>query len=102
MNNLIITSQGILQKTDDFTLESKDSQVIYEVLRIIDGIPLFVENHFERLINSLHIKGIQMDFDFSEFKRAIHELVKSKHLQPIPSKYKGKNCQLGGVLKMQF
>ncbi|MBV5315025.1 MAG: aminotransferase class IV [Prolixibacteraceae bacterium] len=76
MNNLIITSQGILQKTDDFTLESKDSQVIYEVLRIIDGIPLFVESHFERLINSFHIKGMQMDMDFSEFKRAIHELVK--------------------------
>jgi len=50
-------------------------QSIYEVIRIIDGVALFIEDHFIRLKQSMKIKRILFEMDFQCFKQNIQDLV---------------------------
>ncbi len=49
-------------------------QSIYEVIRIIDGVALFLEDHFNRLRQSMKIQGIPFHMDCNEFKHNIQYL----------------------------
>ena len=63
-----------------FQLERFNSdQSIYEVIRIIRGIALFLEDHFSRLQQSMKIQGISFEMDFQIFKRNILDLVEKDH-----------------------
>ena len=48
---------------------------IYEVIRIMDGIPLFLEDHFERLKNSAALLRKELNLDFEEVRESIIKLV---------------------------
>ncbi|MFC2087611.1 aminotransferase class IV [Bacteroidota bacterium] len=37
-------------------------KIVYEVVRLIEGVPLFFEDHFQRLLNSISIFKIHFDF----------------------------------------
>lgn len=53
---------------------------IYEVIRIIDGVPLFFEEHFLRLENSLKIVGLKNYYSENKMKEKITLLIeKSKN-----------------------
>lgn len=39
---------------DELPVYSKQAVIVYEVMRVIDQIPLFFEDHFERLLNSCY------------------------------------------------
>jgi branched-chain amino acid aminotransferase len=71
----IITNEGpILQA--DFQVEEFDTdRTVYEVIRIIDGIPLFVEDHFDRLQNSLKTHGYEINLGLEDFITKIGELI---------------------------
>ncbi|MCR5481233.1 MAG: aminotransferase class IV [Clostridia bacterium] len=47
---------------------------LYEVIRIIDGKPLFFEEHFERLVSSAASIGKTVEFTASELRDAIYGL----------------------------
>lgn len=49
---------------------------VYEVIRIIDGIPLFLEEHYERLKNSAELIGYKIDMKFEDIKGNIDKMVK--------------------------
>ncbi|HZJ76109.1 MAG TPA: aminotransferase class IV [Oscillospiraceae bacterium] len=48
---------------------------VYEVIRIIDGVPLFFEEHIERLWNSIKILGYKHPYDNSTIKEHILKLL---------------------------
>lgn len=78
---MVITNKGILAK-GEFNIELMNSDhSVYEVIRIIDGIALFLEDHFARLISSLRIRNFQFEMDFAEFKFRISELIKLNQRQ---------------------
>lgn len=52
-------------------IEANASIMIYEVIRIIDGIPLFFEDHYERMCRSFQAVGNQCSIGASELKRQI-------------------------------
>ncbi|QEK11555.1 branched-chain amino acid aminotransferase [Crassaminicella thermophila] len=52
------------------------SPIIYEVIRIIDGIPLFLEDHLERFRKSLDLLGVKLEKSDEEIKAEIFELIK--------------------------
>jgi len=56
-------------------------QSVYEVIRIIDGIALFLEDHFSRLQQSMKIQGISFEMDFQDFKCNIMEYVEKNQKQ---------------------
>lgn len=73
---------------------------IYEVIRIIDGVPLFLEEHYERLLNSTEILGSSLNKSLDDIRGRIMEMVKVNNTQdynikivindletPIPNEY---------------
>ncbi len=51
------------------------SAPVYEVIRVMDGMPLFVEGHLERLFSSLKLLQIEHDYTELQFISAILKLV---------------------------
>ena len=70
-----ITEKGILSdlvfSSDNLNVDSS----VYEVIRVKDGIALFLEDHYSRLKNSICIQNMDSVFSFSEFKNKIVELI---------------------------
>ena len=51
----------------NFKLPEFSEIVLYEVLRVIDGVPIFVEDHHERLVNSAKLKKVDHRIDKNKF-----------------------------------
>jgi branched-chain amino acid aminotransferase len=79
--NLIITQNGVLNYTEENIRQAKSNHTVYEVIRIVDGIALFLEDHFERLISSVQIQGLQLEMELSEFRQHIIVLTKLNEQQ---------------------
>lgn len=56
---------------------SNPAQYIYEVFRVQEGIPIFIEDHLERLWNTASISGVTLPFSNLEILDAIHLLIHS-------------------------
>ncbi len=70
----VITNQGIIGG-NEFSMEIFNTeQSVYEVIRMMDGVALFLEDHFHRLQKSMTMSGFLLDFGFEEFSRKTTEL----------------------------
>jgi branched-chain amino acid aminotransferase len=56
------------------------SGIVYEVIRIINGIPLFLEDHYQRLENSLGMLGIKITFSYDILLNMLQTLVNANGL----------------------
>lgn len=56
-----------------------EEQVIYEVLRVIDGKPLFLEKHLERMNNSFEIINKKMPFAEDEIEQKLKQLIDNEN-----------------------
>lgn len=48
---------------------SSKGRVVYEVIRVIDGVPLFLEDHYQRMIDSMRMLGIRILPDLTESEK---------------------------------
>ena len=70
-----------LRSTCDFNLIFAESDVsIYEVVRVEDAIPLFLEAHLERFYDSARLEGRQIDVNYSEIRLRIKGLIKENRI----------------------
>ncbi|MCF8362457.1 MAG: aminotransferase class IV [Prolixibacteraceae bacterium] len=82
-----MNKQHIIYKDGDFLNSSqhgnnpRDGITIYEVLRIIEGKPLFFEEHFERLKNSCNKISRTCPVEHSELHQILVELSKMNNQQ---------------------
>lgn len=67
---------GNIYSSENFELPSKSDLVLYEVIRVIDGIPLFLEDHIERLYNSAKLKNVEKKIDENLIISDINSLIK--------------------------
>ena len=68
-------------KTSEFEkLYKENSPSLYEVIRINESIPLFLEEHYERLVSSGKIIGEKVDISFDEFKNNIEKIIKQNNV----------------------
>lgn len=74
--SIIITNAGIVPESECCLDDFHSDQSVYEVIRVIDGIALFLEDHFARLKKSMLIQGLIFQMNFLDFKRNIGVLVK--------------------------
>jgi len=74
--NLILSNVGLMQESSFSGISFHSDQSVYEVIRVIEGIPLFLEDHFDRLLRSMQIQGIMFQMAFPDFKQNIAELVR--------------------------
>ena len=77
----IITNNGNLFHSElNDTLFNSDHSV-YEVIRIIDGVALFLEDHYTRLVSSVNMSGFNFEMDLPEFRHNISELVRLNQIE---------------------
>ncbi|HKJ79142.1 MAG TPA: aminotransferase class IV, partial [Prolixibacteraceae bacterium] len=63
-----------LCNTTDFT-PSENEGGIYEVVRVEQGIPLFLEDHFERFWHSAKIANKTIGFSVTNIKQFLQKLI---------------------------
>lgn len=56
-----------------------EEKVIYEVLRIIDGKPVFLEAHIKRMENSFKLVGEKFPLNYNDIFKQISELVRNEN-----------------------
>ena len=74
--NLILSNTGLMHESAYSGVPFHSDQSVYEVIRVFHGIPLFLEDHFNRLERSIKIQGLSFQMDFQEFKRNIAVLIR--------------------------
>ena len=65
---------GQLRKVEEWREEEK-GKLIYEVIRIINGKPLFYKEHYDRMINSFKLNNYKNDITYDELLNYINDLV---------------------------
>ncbi len=50
-------------------------KVVYEVIRVEEGVPLFVEDYLDRLEKTIHISGIKIDYSRDFILKSIINLI---------------------------
>jgi len=65
----------ILYKEDFKDEEIKSGKSVYEVIRIIEGVPLFLKEHMDRFFNSTSLIGKDMIIDKKEVEENITKLI---------------------------
>lgn len=69
-------SNGVVENAEKFVEpDASITKIVYEVIRIIDGIPLFYEDHYKRLQNSLKSLGSELEITEKELKELIGKLI---------------------------
>lgn len=72
---------GQMEKCIDFDEKLlKEGKCLYEVIRLIDGIPLFFEKHIERLNNSARITGLKLWLSGDEIKECIKKTAEADNI----------------------
>lgn len=59
--------------SDEFLLSGKS---LYEVFRVESGVPIFLENHMDRLVNSTKIMKLALPYSIEKIKNQIYKLIK--------------------------
>jgi branched-chain amino acid aminotransferase len=68
---------GTVYRVSDFdNIYTNAFPSVYEVIRIMNGTALFLEEHYERLINSASLLGFSIDITFEEIKQNILQIIK--------------------------
>jgi branched-chain amino acid aminotransferase len=57
------------------TIDIPQKNVVYEIIRVIDGVPLFFEKHYSRMQNSIKSVSSELAADKNELRRQICNLV---------------------------
>jgi branched-chain amino acid aminotransferase len=69
----------------DASVMESDKQV-YEVLRVEEGIPLFIENYLNRLQKTIKLSGLRIDVDLNEITEQINKLISLNDFRQGPVK----------------
>lgn len=70
-----------IKNSVDFNInEVSGTTSVYEVIRIIDGQPLFLKDHHERMLNSIKLSNLQLDILLNELIDHIKLLIKANNL----------------------
>ena len=74
---------GELKSSEDVEVFYKIDRPIYEVIRIIDGVPLFLEEHLERMRKSAEIVAYKIHRSDEEIQKDIKSLIKENQIKNL-------------------
>lgn len=72
-NKYVLVNHNILPAAEADVPDNEKG--IYEVVRVIDGIPLFFEDHYARFCRSAEIAGISLGFEEAGLARLLRKLI---------------------------
>lgn len=73
---LFVKNSEILKREQFKDCEIFEGTSLYEVIRIIDEVPLFLEKHLERLKNSAALAGLNLWLNIDTVKAKLSQLIK--------------------------
>lgn len=76
VESYLISNNKVIPVSEAATLPIISSRTIYEVIRVISGIPLFLEKHMERLEASAKLTGSSLGSEAGKVESSIRELIK--------------------------
>jgi branched-chain amino acid aminotransferase len=71
---LFFICNGLIKHLDSFVAASDQSTVLYEVIRITEGVCLFLEDHLNRLTQSAKLAGLKIPLDNEILKTQLYHL----------------------------
>ncbi|MCQ4922977.1 aminotransferase class IV [Tissierella carlieri] len=75
---------GQIDTTENAEIFEKiEKPPIYEVIRVIDGVPLFLEDHLNRMFDSANIIGYNIDRDEQEIRKDIKSLILKNNIDKL-------------------
>ena len=75
---------GEIQNTEEARVFEKiEKPPIYEVIRIIDGVPLFLEDHLDRMFDSADLIGFQIPRDEKDIRKDIKTLILKNNIDRL-------------------
>lgn len=77
VGKLYILNDELVPSDKPKIADERKAAVVYEVIRIIDGAPLFLKDHYIRLHHSLSLMGIVPKSDQNEFENLIFRLLEA-------------------------
>ena len=79
-NGKLIYVNGKIESLADFDFKSIDRPLIYEVIRVMSGKPVFLEDHVERLISSAALSKIDLPLDRSNIIAGVKTYIKEEDI----------------------
>ena len=74
---------GHLEPIKNYTNDSLDrGRIIYEVIRVINNVPLFYEDHLKRLESSFRLMEKTFSYSYDKIKEYLRQSA-----QPVPQHY---------------
>ncbi len=73
-NNKLVTKEEMEE------LLKKDSAKIYEVIRIVEGRPVFLREHFDRMNESIRLSRLKGVLDYEYYKSSAEMLIEANNL----------------------
>lgn len=74
---------GEIKSTEDQGIFEKIEGPIYEVIRVIDGVPLFLEDHLRRMFESADLVGYSLDREIKEIQSDMKELIEKNKVDKL-------------------
>lgn len=74
-NKYFKINDSILENNEDDIFEQIITPSIYEVIRVIDGVPIFLEEHLDRMFTSARIINYDMLYSKDQIKESIKEVI---------------------------
>jgi len=71
----------IIDKNTTNKLIEEDKTRIYEVIRVINNKPVFLLEHYERLVNSIKLSNLDTDINYDSFTNCIDLLISENDLR---------------------
>lgn len=77
----LLVHNGVIKSSEDFNdVEIQSNNPVYEVVRIIEGVPLFWEEHYIRMESSLKLLGRNLNVSEPELKMQMQRLINANML----------------------
>lgn len=88
-NKFFKLNDRILETTEDQIFQEIIKPSIYEVIRVMDGVPIFLEDHLDRMFHSANIINYEMQYSIEEIQQSIKEVI-------LKNEVKNQNIKLLG------
>jgi len=71
----------VIYKHEAEGLLQNDSVKIYEVIRVINKKPVFLNEHFDRMNNSIALSGINESINYEDYKNNVELIIKENNFE---------------------
>jgi branched-chain amino acid aminotransferase len=89
IGNKFIFNNSVYEVGEFEKIYAPKGPLVYEVIRIQRSVPLFLEEHYKRLLNSGKLLGYEIDISFDEIKEILLRMVNLNNI---------KNCNIKIVI----